>query len=89
MDHVYISFSAFLWTSIFVRINTIVLMIKGTISLWIQKRLQKWNLLGAKPFNKEELVAKLLLNTNFISKSVKLFVGTLAIYYYTKSKDKV
>ena len=63
MDHIYISFSAFLWTSIFVRINTIVLMMRGTISLWIQRRLQKWNLFNAKPFNKEELVAKLLLES--------------------------
>ena len=63
MDHVYISFSAFLWTSIFVRINTIVLMIKGTISLWIQKRLQKWNLLSPKPFNDEQVVVKLLLES--------------------------
>ena len=63
MDHAYITFSAFLWASMFVRMNTIFLMIKGTISLWIQRRLQKWNLLSPKSFNEEQIVAKLLLES--------------------------
>ena len=66
MDHVYISFSAFLWTSTFVRLNTIFLMLKGTIGLWIRRTLQKWKIINMKPFNAEELVAQLLLESKNI-----------------------
>ena len=66
MDHVYISFSAFLWTSTFVRLNTIFLMIKGTIGLWIRRRLQKWKIINMKPFNAEKVVAQFLLESKNI-----------------------
>ena len=67
MDHVYISFTSFLWAKTFVGINAFMLNIKGTLGLLFRKKLHQLKLISLKPFVPEELVGKLLLEGKKLS----------------------
>ena len=67
MDHIYITFTSFLWARTFVGINALVLNIKGTLGLLFRKKLHQLKLISLKPFLPEELVGKLLLEGKKLS----------------------
>jgi len=75
MDHVYLTFSQYLWAELRIGLNVIIFAIKGISTLWVRTKLLKYGLIRPKPRNPSEIVGRLLLE------------GTLAIHYYARTDD--
>jgi hypothetical protein len=74
MDHIYISFSQFLWAYTFIGPNSYFLWLKGITFLQIRTFLHKRGIIKPKPFVIEELIATMCLEQ------------TQAIHYYARTK---
>jgi len=75
MDHVYLTFSQYLWAVTCIGPNSLVLWVKGVALLWLRKKLHKIGYIQPEPFDPSEIVGRLLLE------------GTLAIHYYARTDD--
>lgn len=75
MDHVYLSFSQLLWAYTFVGLASYFKAMRGICILRLRKALHRMGLIDIKPFDKETLVGKLVLEQtqviNFTSMSLQ------------------
>jgi len=75
MDHVYLSFTQYIWAVTCIGPNSLVLWLKGVLILWLRKKFQKRGFIRPKPYDPAEIVGRLLLE------------GTLAVHYYARTDD--
>ncbi len=66
MNHIYLSFSQFLWGEIFVGIPLAINAIKGIVNLVVRGILLKLGLFAPKSFDPANIVAKLCLETTIV-----------------------
>lgn len=61
MDHVYVSFTDYVWAHYVIAPNAAFLWLSGILTLFARQRLQRWGLISAKPCEPARVVALLLL----------------------------
>lgn len=75
MNHVYVSFSQYIWASLFVGLPAAVFWLRGIAILWLRDKLHNLGWIKPKPFDPANIVAKLCLE------------GTMVINYLVRDGE--
>jgi len=66
MNHVYVSFSQYIWASLFVGLPAGICWLKGIAILWLRGKLHNLGWINPKPFDPANIVAKLCLEGTMV-----------------------